>query len=212
MPNRYHTRKHLPFVELPRHKRRHAVIQLGWKIARQAEGYPFWTDHLLVDPEDPQRVHHWIDVYFLGADRFTFWNATIVTLQLAQQDELRDRSFRLAYDQLSADEIKREFAIETISVPRTRPGQMRSRQWIQQPKQCYPQFEGRTFHEECERLEAKFLATDPPDIRESFAADRGYAYGVGLHAVVDEPTLDRAAVERCIQRFRDLGERDWSSS
>ena len=56
------------------------------------------------------------------------------------------------------------------------------------------------------------LATDPPDIKECFAADRGYAYGVGLHAVVDEPTLDRAAVERCIQRFRDLGERDWSAA
>ena len=212
MPSRYRTRKHLPFVELPRHKRRNAVIQLGWKIANQAEGCPFWTDHLLVDPEDPQRLHHWIDVYFLGADRFTLWNATIVTLQLSQQDALHDRSFKLAYAQLSAEEIKREFAIETISVPRTRPGQMRSRQWKQPPKQCYPQFEGRTFHEECERLEAHLLTTDPPDIRESFVADRGYAYGVGLHAVVNEPTLDRAAVERCIQRFRDLGERDWSST
>ena len=212
MPSRYHTRKHVPFVELPRHKRRDAVIQLGWKIANQAEGYPFYTDHLLVDPEDPQRVHHWIDVYFLGADRFTFWNATIETLQLAQQDELRDRSFKLAYAQLSAEAINREFAIETVSVPRTRPGQMRSRLWKPPPKQCYPQFKGRTFHAECERLEAHLLATDPPAIRESFAADRGYAYGVGLHAVVDEPTLDRAAVERCIQRFRDLGERDWSST
>jgi hypothetical protein len=131
------------------------------------------------------RIHDWIDVYFLGADRFTFWNATIVTLELAKQDALRDRSFKLAYAQLSAEEIKREFAIETVSIPRTRPGQMRSRQWIQPPKQCYPQFAGRTFHAECERLKAHLLATDPPDIPESFAADRGYAYGVGLDAVVD---------------------------
>ena len=202
----------MPFVELPRHKRRDAVIRLGWKITDQAEGYPFWTDHSLVDPEDPQRIHQWIAVYFLGADRFTFWNATIVTLQLARQDELQNRSFQLAYDQLSAEEIEREFAIETVKVPRTRPGQVRSRLWIQQPKQCYPQFERRTFHAECERLEAHLLATDPPDIRESFAIDRDYASGVGLDAVVDESTLDRAAVERCIQRFRDLGERDWSST
>jgi hypothetical protein len=151
-------------------------------------------------------------VYFLGADRFTFWNATVETLQLAQQDELRDRSFKLAYAQLSAEEIKLEFAIETVSVSRKRPGQMRSRLWIQQPKRGYSQFEGRTFHAECERLEVHLLATDPPTISESFAADRGYAYGVGLDAVVDEPTLDRAAIERCIQRFRDLGERDWRST
>ena len=89
MPNRYHTRKHLPFVELPRHKRRDAVIRLGWKITNQAEGYPFWTDHSLVDPEDPQRIHQWIAVYFLGADRFTFWNATILTLQLARKTNCR---------------------------------------------------------------------------------------------------------------------------
>ena len=202
----------MPFVELPRHKRRDAVIRLGWKITNQAEGYPFWTDHSLVDPEDPQHIHQWIAVYFLGADRFTFWNATIVTLQLARQDELQNRSFQLAYDQLSAEELKREFAIETVNVPPTRPGQVRSRLWIQQPKQCYPQFERRTFHAECERLKAPLLATDPPDIRESFAIDRDYAYGVGLDAVVDESTLDRAAVERCIQRFRDLGERNWSST
>ena len=212
MPSRYHTRKHLPFVELPRHKRRDAVIQLGWKIANQAEGYPFYTNHLLVDPEYPERVHHWIDVYFLGADRFTFWNAAIVTLQLAKQEELRDQSFKLAYAQLSAEEIKREFAIETINVPRTRPGQMRSRLWVQQPKACYPQFDGRTFHEECERLEAHLLAADPPHIHESFTLDRAYAYGVGLHAVVDEATLDGAAVERCIDRFREHGERDWTST
>jgi hypothetical protein len=202
----------LPFVELPRHKRRDAVIQLGWKIARQAEDCPFWTDHLLVDPEDPHRIHRWIDVYFLGADPFTFWNATIVTLELARQDELQDRSFKLAHAQLSAEEIEREFAIETISVPRTRPGQVRSRLWIQQPKQCYPQFDERTFHAECERLEAHLLATDPPTIHESFTLDRGYAYGVGLHAVVDEATLDGAAVERCIDRFREHGERDWTST
>ena len=212
MPNRYHTRKHLRFVELPRHKGRDAVIRLGWKIANQADGCPFWTDHLLVDPEDPQRVHHWIDVYFLSADRFTFWNATIMTLELAQQDELRDQSFKLAYAQLSAEEIEHEFAIETVNVPRTRPGQVRSRLWIQRPKQCYPQFDGRTFHAECERLEVHLLATDPPDVRETFEIDRDYAYGLGLDAVVDEPTLDRAAVERCIQRFRDLGERDWSAT
>ena len=89
MPNRYHTRKHLPFVELPRHKRRDVVIQLSWKIANQADGCPFWTDHLLLDPEDPQRIHQWIAVYFLGADRFTFWHATIETLQLARKTNCR---------------------------------------------------------------------------------------------------------------------------
>ena len=46
-------------------------------------------------------------------------------------------------------------------------------------------------------------------INERFVTDRGYVYGIGLHAVVREATLDRAAIERTIQRFRDIGERDW---
>ena len=201
-----------PFVALSRHKRRDAVVRMGWKIANQPEGYPFWTDHLLIDPQDPERIHDWVDVYFLGADRFTFWNAEIVTLRLARQDEVEGRSFKAVYAQLNEQEIAREFAIETVAVPRTRPGQMRTRQWVQRPVQRYPQFEGRSFTEECQRLEANFLASDPPEVTERFEIDPSYAYGIGLHALVDEPTLDRAAIERCIERFRKLGEREWRSA
>ena len=199
-------------MALPRHKRRDAVVRMGWKIANQPEGCPFWTDHLLIDPQDPERIHNWVDVYFLGADRFTFWNAEIVTLRLARQDEVEGRSFKAAYAQLNEQEIAREFAIETVAVPRTRPGQMRTRQWVQRPVQRYPQFEGRSFTEECLRLEANFLASDPPEVTERFEIDPSYAYGIGLHAVVDEPTLDRAAIERCIERFRKLGEREWRAT
>ena len=74
------------------------------------------------------------------------------------------------------------------------------------------QFEGRTFNQECERLEALYLATDAPVIGERFVTDRSYAYGIGLHAVVDEVTFDGAAIERTIQRFRDLGECDWRAA
>jgi hypothetical protein len=170
MPTRFHTRKHVRFVDLPRHKRRNAVIRLGWKIARQAGGFGFWTDQLLEDPEDPHRIHRWVDVYFLGADRFTLWNAEFITIALAVEDALHDRAFKAAYAGLSAEKI------------------------------------------ECERLEAHYLATEPPVIGERFVTDRGYAYGIGLHAVVRESTLDRAAIERTIQRFRDMGERYWHAA
>ena len=83
MPTRFHTRKHLQFVELPRHKRRNAVIRLGWKIARQTDAHGFWTDQLLEDPDDPHLIHRWVDVYFLGADRLTLWNAAFITIPLA---------------------------------------------------------------------------------------------------------------------------------
>lgn len=209
MPTRFHTQKHVPFVELPRHKRRDAVVRLGWKIARQADGPGFWTDHLLEDPDDPHRIHSWVDVYFLGADPFTLWNAEFITTQQAVEDEIGERAFNAVYAGLSAEEIEREFAMEWKAVPRKRPGAMRMREWVQQPDKHYPQFDGRSFRQECDRLEAHYRATEPSATGERFVTDRGYVYGIGLHAVVREATLDCTAIERTIQRFRDIGERDW---
>ena len=42
-----------------------------------------------------------------------------------------------------------------------------------------------------------------------FEIDRNYAYGIGLHAVVDVATLDAVAIEQAIARFRALGEKSW---
>ena len=54
--------------------------------------------------------------------------------------------------------------------------------------------------------------SSPPSwqLTESFTTDRGYAYGIGLHAVVAETNINLDAIVRTIQRFRALGERDWS--
>ncbi len=212
MPARFRIKKHVPFVALPRHKRRNAVVRLGWKIARQTDGQTFWTDHLLEDPEDPHRIHRWVDVYFLGADRFTLWNAEFISTALAAEDEISERSFKVAYAQLSPEEIENEFAVEWEAVPRKHPGAMRAKEMVFRPAQHYPQFDGRTFRQECDRLEAQYMATSPFVVAERFVVDRSYAYGIGLHAVVAENNLDRAAIERTIQRFRELGEKNWNAA
>lgn len=212
MPDRFRTRKHVPFVELPRHKRRSAVVHLGLQIAQRADGVGFWTDHLLEDPDEPDRIHRWVDVNFLGADRFTLWNAEFITTQLAMEDAIHARAFDETNARLSAAESEAEFKWEWKSVPRKHPGDLRAKELVRRPDRHYSQFEGRTFNQECERLEALYLATEPPVIKERFEIDRGYAYGIGLHAVVAEANLDRAAIERTIQRFRDFGERAWQGS
>ena len=213
MPNRFNQRKHIAFDALPRRKRRNAVVRLGWKIQRdaiQTGVTEFWTDHLLEDPDEPERQHQWTDVYFLGSDRFTLWNAEIITTKLAIDDAIRERAFTTAWARLNADEQKRESSFETIAVPRKRAGDMRLREWVRQPDVHYPQFDMHTFAEECEQVEAHIRATEPPEISESFTTDRGYAYGIGLHAVVAETNINLDAIVRTIQRFRALGERDWS--
>ena len=42
-----------------------------------------------------------------------------------------------------------------------------------------------------------------------FGVDRNYAYGIGLHAVVDAANLDTEVIERTITRFRAVGENSW---
>ena len=212
MSDRFRTRKHVQFVELPRHKRRSAVVHLGLQIAQRADGVGFWTDHLLEDPDHPHHVHRWVDVTFLGADRFTLWNAEFITTQMALEDAVHARAFSETDALLSAEESETEFKWEWKSVPLKRPGGLRSKELVQKPDHHYSQFEGRTFRQESERLEALYLASAAPVITERFEIDRGYAYGIGLHAVVSEVSLDRAAIERTIQRFRDGGERAWQGA
>lgn len=213
MPNRFNPRKYITFAALPRKKRRDAVVRLGWRIQRsamQTGTTEFWTDELLDDPVDPERQHQWSDIYFLGRDRFTLWNADIITTKLGMEDAIRERAFTTAWACLNADQHKRESTFETTAEPRKRAGDIRLREWVRQPDAHYPQFDMRTFAQECERLEDHIRITEPPKIGESFTTDPEYAYGIGLHAVVAETNMNHDSIVRTIQRFRDIGERDWS--
>ncbi|MBA3057327.1 MAG: hypothetical protein KJ614_13645 [Gammaproteobacteria bacterium] len=212
MPKRHRPRKHQPFVSLSLHQRRDAVVQLKWRIDRNAlqTGIrDFWTDHLLQDPDDPARTFQWIDIYFIGRDRCTLWNAALITTALARQDAISARAFDATWAKLSAAEKAIESALEFKRIPRKHPSEPRYSEWVRRPDSHYAQFDGRTFRQECDRLEAHIAATSPPNIGESFTLDHAYAYGIGLHATVAEDHLDLAAIERSIARFRDIGERDW---
>ena len=39
----------------------------------------------------------------------------------------------------------------------------------------------------------------------------GYRYGTGLYAVVQADEINREVIERTIERFREVGEKDWQS-
>jgi hypothetical protein len=90
------------FVELARHRRRTAVRKLQADIlkhAAQTGSALFYTHHLLEDPLEPGRAHPWVDVYFLGKDRFTLWNAEFITPQVALHDLAFERAYHEIYEQ-----------------------------------------------------------------------------------------------------------------
>lgn len=90
MPPRFE-KKRCPFTSLPRHKRNGAFIKLKGEIKRETESYGgMFTSPLVLDES---RESQWFDFYFLGLDKFTIWNATIITAKQALQDAAEDMAY-----------------------------------------------------------------------------------------------------------------------
>ena len=58
----------------------------------------FDSHHLLIDPDEPNRQHTWVDVVFPGLDRFALWNAAFITTEMAKSDLASEQ----AHEQISA--------------------------------------------------------------------------------------------------------------
>jgi hypothetical protein len=210
---RYH-RKRRPFVTLPRHKRGDAVIRLKGKIRRDAAicGGRF-TSHLVLDePGRPDLYNQWFDFEFPGTDRFTLWNAEIVTARRAFWDAAHDKAFERAYGALTPEEMAIESRLEFEPADRSRTGKVLTYKMVDREPVRYAQFDGLTFSEQLEKLESEIIRDEPPVIHESFTLDREYVYGIGLHIVHDVETINQAAIESAIERFLAIGETEWRSA
>jgi hypothetical protein len=214
MPSRPSRRAIEPFSSLPRHRRRSKVIQLQARMLRHA-GYTgsvlFDSHHLLIDPDEPERIHEWVDIVFPGMDRFTLWKAEFITTQLAKRDLARHQAHEQITARLAQADLEYESGWTTKLIPRKRPGEMRMYSVEFAPEKRYEVLNGQTYRAACDALEEQLMQSLPTP-PESFKIDRGYAYGIGLHAVVNVTTLDAAAIEQTIARFCALGERDWEAA
>ncbi len=211
MPTRPSRRAIRPFVSLPRHRRRSAVIRLQANMLRHAHytGSTLYNSHqLLIDPDDPDRLHAWVDVVFPGLDRFTLWNAEFITTQMARHDLASERSHEVISARLEAANETYESRMTSHLIPRTRPGELRKYRVEFSPEKQYDCLDGQTYRQARETLEVELMQSLPTPA-ERFEIDRGYAYGIGLHAVVNVKTLDCAAIEQTIARFRAIGESNW---
>ena len=212
MPSRSSSdRARRPFVTLTRQRRRSLVIQLQGRMLRNAHytgSTLFDSHHLLIDPDEPNRVHTWVDVVFPGLDRFTLWNAAFITTQMAKIDLASEQAHEQISVRLAAANETYESRWTKHLIPRKRAGEQRMYRMAFAPEKHYDCLEGQTYSQACEALEQSLMQSLPmPPAR--FEIDLGYAYGIGLHAVVDVATLDAAAIEQTIARFRALGETNW---
>jgi hypothetical protein len=212
MPSRSTSRRtSRPFVSLPRHRRRSLVIRLQGRMLRNAHytgSTAFDSHQLLIDPEEPDRLHTWVDIVFPGLDRFTLWNAELITTQMAKLDLASNHAYEQISAQLAAANETYETRYTTHLIPRKHPGEQRMYRMEFAPEKHYDCLQGLTFSQARETLEESLMQSLPTP-PERFEIDRSYAYGIGLHAVVNAANLDTAVIEQTIARFRALGEKNW---
>ena len=210
MPSRSSSdRARRPFVTLPRQRRRSLVIRLQGRMKRNAHytgSTRFDSDHLLIDPDEPNRLDTWVDVVFPGLDRFTLWNAALITTQMAKSDLASEQARQVISARLAAANETYESRWTKHLIPRKRAGEQRMYRMAFAPEKHYDCLDGQTYSQACEALEQTLMQSLPTP-PERFEIQRGYAYGIGLHAVVNVANLDAAAIEETIARFRALGEK-----
>ncbi|MGZ8233638.1 hypothetical protein [Methylobacter tundripaludum] len=209
------TKKRPPFATLSQHKCRDEVIRLKERIKRGSNEYGgMFTSHLVLDePGRPDLYNQWFDFLFLGQDRFTIWNAAIITAQQAAWDAAHG----LAYERMIAMMTPEEQSawdnlelFEPAEVSST--GKVLSYTLTKRKAMRFKSFGDLSFYEQWEKLESEIIRNEPPTIYESFRVDRSYAYGIGLYIVLDVDVIDRAAIEQAITKFREIGETDWQAT
>ncbi|NIY46354.1 hypothetical protein [Cedecea colo] len=207
-------RKPRLFTSLSRRKRRKQVIVLKNLIRKERSrcGGIFYDEcEFTRFNEASGNIWAWSDIYFTGQDPAVFWNAEIITAQMAFNDAVHSRAFNEAYIRLSEQEREREFK------PETRPdynakGEIVSHTLVARKAREYAAFDGLTFSQYVRKREQEIARDDPPVIYPRYQYLPAYAYGLGLRIIVAASSLSQQVIEEAIGDFRSRGEREWCSS
>ena len=198
-------KKRIPYCRLSRRKQRDKFIALRRKINNDKilYGGQYTTDHI------PTDGNQWEDIYFLGSDGLTIWNAEIITASLKFWDVVENMAFSQSWEMLTPEEQESEADIQFDPIWHNgrRMSQMRKK-----IEQKYEKFGGMPFIEYKDKLAEDIVQHEPPDIYESFTTDRSYRYGIGLYIVIHAEEINRSIIEKAIHRFREAGETDWRAA
>ena len=203
--------KWIPHSRLSRRKQRDVFIRLRQKIRNEAADYGGqFTSHLVLDePDRPAIFNQLADIYFLGSDGLTIWNASIVTAVLEFWNSCEEMAHERAWEMLTPEEQSAEADMKFE--PIVHKGR-RMYRLLLKPETVYDKFQGLTYREYQDKLSEEIIKNEPPKVFESFSTDRSYRYGIGLHVVIHSEEINRATIEETIHHFRTIGEKDWRSA
>jgi hypothetical protein len=208
----YHRKKRI-FSSLSRRRRRQKVINLKNRIHQERYrcGGVFYDECDLTQFDDTSDyIWEWSDIYFTGLDPADFWNAEIITAQVAFRDAYHSRAFDEACEMLNVQERESEFKINKYPNYNAQ-GKIISYTLLNHEACQYECFDGLTFFEFVKKRECEIVVNDPPVIYCGYNFLPNYTYGLGAQMIVDAPALSQRIIEDAIADFRGRGEREWQS-
>lgn len=205
----------VPFMTLPRSRRRDLTASLAWRIRTDPNGagvfrtrsiLPGSREWPLFDENGQRELNFHADFRFLSQRPLregVFFNAWARTATMIAAQEIENLADETIEAQIAPDDAARaEHRIYAQSQP---DGGMVT---IYAPDAPLDSLGGLT----AAGAKAAWLRARW-DVLESLvtvhphaALDYGYARGIGLHVVTDLPTVDTETLPRIIARFRDAGE------
>ncbi len=198
-----------PFSELSRHKQRDEFIKLRWKIKNKKHGENFYGWSPLMEPGRPGFFNQEVQIYFLGLDGHTIWNAFVCTAMYAYWGNISELASNKAWE-LAPEKNTR---LRDDFIPQY-DGSGRLKHYILKEEQPHPALGNKTKGDFMREYESELIKSDTGNtapVFEEFRIEPGFEYGTGLYATIDVPEITVDALEGMIAKFRALGEKPWKS-
>lgn len=195
-------RKHTPFSSLSRRKRRAATLKIKTLIYRERGTWGgIFYDECDYDQSVASGNWTWSDIVFLGRDRAVFWNAEIITANVAFADVVEEAAFREAMSRLhTEDQYQAAHFSTTPNIDAN--GKIISYTLLSRPELNYPQLDGMTVGNFADKRVQTIVRDNPPPVYCGYRILPGYAAGAGLRMIVEADVLDRSVIEAAIIKPR----------
>lgn len=204
-------RKHTPFTSLSRRKRRAAALKIKTLIYRERGTWGgIFYDECDHDQSVASGNWTWSDIVFPGYDPAVFWNAEIITANVAFADAVEEAAFYEAMSGLDTADQYQATCINTAANVDAN-GKIISYTLLRRPELNYPQLDGMTFSNFVDKRAQAIARDAPAPVYCGYQILPGYTAGIGLRMIVEADALNRNVIEAAISDFRAHGESDWVS-
>jgi hypothetical protein len=193
-----------PFSDWSNNKRRDKVIYVKEKIRRGSgvHGGLYASHHLISNTGRPAFMDNFVHVEFLSRNKFTYWNCTI---------ETASRVFWSKVEAVASAKTQ-ELITESGYVPE----RLSIKEFIKnlnsrKPKVIHEVLGNLSERDYKKSIIPQIILNDPPAVFESIKVDRTYESGLGLHIVIDVPSITHEVIVGVIERFLASGECEYEA-